>query len=98
MDGLVLAVADAFDAMTSDRPYRHGMSVEKAVEIFKEGAGSQWDAQLIESFLKILPDVVAIKESYSRPPLPVRQNSRESHPEVIADSRTANCPPVGCVS
>lgn len=97
-DGLVLALADAFDAMTSDRPYRHGMSVEKAVEIFKQGAGSQWDAQLIELFLKILPDIVAIKESYSRPPLPERQRSKKSHPEVIADSRMANCPPVDCAS
>lgn len=41
--GRLLAVADAFDAMTSDRPYRSGMSVSEAVSIIRDGAGTQWD-------------------------------------------------------
>lgn len=93
-DGLLLAVVDAFDAMTSDRPYRKGMPVEKAVEIFQEGAGIQWDAALVESFLEILPDILVIKDSYRRPPVPTREKGKPSGREVIADSRTANCQPV----
>ncbi len=38
----IIAVADAYDAMTSDRPYRKGLPVEKVQQIFKEGAGVQW--------------------------------------------------------
>lgn len=52
--GRILAVADAYDAMTSSRPYRHAMSVDKAVGILREGAGSYWDPMLIEIFLDIL--------------------------------------------
>jgi HD-GYP domain-containing protein (c-di-GMP phosphodiesterase class II) len=51
LDGRILAVCDAFDAMTSDRPYRAGMPVEKAVEIIRRGAGSHWDPRLIEVFV-----------------------------------------------
>lgn len=50
--GRLLAVVDSFDAMTSSRPYRHGMSFEKAERILKDGAGKQWDPILIETFLQ----------------------------------------------
>ncbi len=93
-DGLLLAVVDAFDAMTSDRSYRSGMSVEKAVEIFQEGAGTQWDAELVDSFLGILPEILAIREAYNRPPVPIREKGKSRDGVVIADSRTANCQPV----
>ncbi|QDT12081.1 HD-GYP domain-containing protein [Planctomycetes bacterium K23_9] len=54
IDGRILAVCDAFDAMTSDRPYRKGMSTEKAAEILKGGAGKFWDPNLINLFLSNL--------------------------------------------
>ncbi len=73
LEGRLLAVVDAFDAMTSDRPYRSSMPLEKAFSILQEGAGSQWDAEIVEAFLKITPDIVRIRESYRRPPLPVRK-------------------------
>lgn len=46
----ILAVADAFDAMTSSRPYRHAMPVEKAVAIINDGSGVQWDSEIVECF------------------------------------------------
>ncbi len=49
----LLAVADSFDAMTSDRPYRKGMSTERACTILREGRGTQWDEQLIDAFLRV---------------------------------------------
>jgi HAMP domain-containing protein len=52
--GRVIAIADAFDAMTSDRPYRRGMSPEKAVAILQEGKGTQWDPALAELFIRSL--------------------------------------------
>ena len=45
----ILAVADTFDALTSDRPYRSGMSVEQALRILRQGAGEQWDADIVEA-------------------------------------------------
>ena len=50
LDGRILAVCDAFDAMTSDRPYRSGMPIEKAVIILRDGAGEYWDPALIDTF------------------------------------------------
>ncbi|HEU5088235.1 MAG TPA: HD domain-containing phosphohydrolase, partial [Roseiflexaceae bacterium] len=47
----VIAVADSFDAMTSDRPYRAGMPVSEALRILKEGRGTQWDAAVVDAFL-----------------------------------------------
>ena len=49
--GRIIAVADAFDAMTSDRPYRSGMSHERALAILEEGKGTQWDPHFAGLFI-----------------------------------------------
>ncbi|WP_172253329.1 HD domain-containing phosphohydrolase [Saccharibacillus deserti] len=49
--GRIIAVADAFDAMTSDRPYRSGMGLEKAISILSEGKGTQWDPYYAQIFI-----------------------------------------------
>ncbi len=51
--GRILAVADAYDAMTSDRPYRKGMTRERALEILSKCSGVQWDERLVKAFLAI---------------------------------------------
>ncbi|OGN95224.1 MAG: hypothetical protein A2Y89_02430 [Chloroflexi bacterium RBG_13_51_18] len=48
----ILAIADSFDAMTSDRPYRAAMPAAKAVEEVKRCAGTQFDPVLVKAFLK----------------------------------------------
>jgi len=48
----ILAVADAFEAMTSYRPYRPAMSPVQATAILKEGVGKQWDAEVVKVFLR----------------------------------------------
>ena len=45
----IIAVADAFSAMTSDRPYRKAMQAEKAFSILKEEAGKKWDKDVVEA-------------------------------------------------
>jgi putative nucleotidyltransferase with HDIG domain len=50
----ILGVADAFDAMTSDRPYRLGMPQERAIEILREETGKQFDPASVEALLKAL--------------------------------------------
>ncbi|MCA9248744.1 MAG: HD-GYP domain-containing protein [Planctomycetales bacterium] len=64
LDGRILAVADAFDAMTSDRPYRQGMAIEKAIAILRDGTGTQWDPRCVNAFLACQDDLLKIKESY----------------------------------
>ena len=49
----IVSVADAYHALISDRPYRKGMSNEKACEILKVGAGIQWDKNLVSVFVNI---------------------------------------------
>jgi hypothetical protein len=56
----IVAVADAFDAMSSDRPYRKGMSIEKVNEIFQKGAGQQWDPEVIGAYFSAYDDIVEI--------------------------------------
>jgi putative two-component system response regulator len=51
-----VAVADAFDAMTSDRPYRKALSVAEAVRRLREGAGVQWDPDLVDVFIQLLAE------------------------------------------
>ncbi len=52
----VIAVADSFDAMTSDRPYRPGMTVHKAASILRAGRGQQWDGKIVDAFLRSIAD------------------------------------------
>jgi HD-GYP domain-containing protein (c-di-GMP phosphodiesterase class II) len=49
----IVKVADAFDAMTSDRPYRPGMSHESAVRILESGTGTQFDESIVQAFAKL---------------------------------------------
>lgn len=51
--GRVIAVADSFDAMTSDRPYHTKMSDEEAVDELKKGSGTQFDPAVVESFIEV---------------------------------------------
>ena len=55
----VIAVADSYDAMTSDRPYRRGMAPEQAASILREGRGSQWDGAIVDAFLRSIADRLA---------------------------------------
>lgn len=50
----ITAVADAFDAMTSNRAYRNAMSVEKAVVILREGSGTQFWEPAVKAFMMVL--------------------------------------------
>jgi putative nucleotidyltransferase with HDIG domain len=49
----IIAVVDAFNAMTTDRPYRRALSREQAIAELKRGAGTQFDPQVVEIFLRL---------------------------------------------
>ncbi len=48
----IVAVADAFDAMSSNRPYRKGMPDQQVDRILRGGAGQQWDPEVIDAFFR----------------------------------------------
>lgn len=50
----IISVADAFDAMTSDRPYRKGFPTEKAIELLKQSAGTQFNPRVLQAFFSMI--------------------------------------------
>ena len=54
----IVAIADAYDAMTNDRPYRKAISHDAALEELKKYAGIQFDPELVRIFTQILLETV----------------------------------------
>ena len=57
LNARIFAIVDVFDALTSDRPYRKALKLDKASEILQKGAGTHFDAELLDAFLKISPEL-----------------------------------------
>jgi putative nucleotidyltransferase with HDIG domain len=57
----IIAVADSWDAMTSDRPYRIALDPEVALGELLRGRGTQWDAEVVNAFAQTLPGAVALE-------------------------------------
>jgi len=54
IEARILAVADAYVAMISERPYRHAMSNDEAVKTLRDQAGKQWDPMIVTALLHVL--------------------------------------------
>lgn len=65
LQGRILCVADSFDAMTSDRPYRKGMPIEQAIEELRKNMGVQFDPEAVRIFLKLI-EVGKVGEIFER--------------------------------
>jgi len=52
-----MSVADAFDAMTSDRPYRNGSPGQEAIARIKQNAGKQFDRNVVDAFELVLKEM-----------------------------------------
>jgi HD-GYP domain-containing protein (c-di-GMP phosphodiesterase class II) len=60
MLGRIIAVADSYDAMTSDRIYRKGLETSIAEQILRNGSGNQWDSGVIDAFFNVRSDIYTI--------------------------------------
>lgn len=59
----IFSVVDAYDAMTSDRPYRRAMPVDQAVEQIVQGSGTHFDPEVVEAFLVMMDDAQHLEPS-----------------------------------
>jgi hypothetical protein len=64
IEGRIVALADVFDALTSRRCYKPAFTVEKALEMIREGSGKHFDPQVVEAFLSVLGEVLEIKKEF----------------------------------
>ncbi len=53
----IFSVADAFDAMTTDRPYRKALDVQEALDELRRGAGTHFDPTVVETFISLVEEV-----------------------------------------
>jgi len=82
--GRIVAIADVFDATTSDRPYKQPWSVDRAVAFMQGIAGSRLDPRLIEVFVRELPKMLEIKDRFEDDPIPHRQRAGGMpHPQSL---------------
>ena len=69
IEGQVAAVADVFDALTSDRPYRPAFSLDEAVQIMRGERGRHFDPRLVDRFLENMDPIAEIRDRVAAPVL-----------------------------
>jgi putative two-component system response regulator len=77
LEARIVAIADVFDALTTKRPYKPAWSIEQATEMLRGCAGSHFDPRLVPLFIDILPQVLAVRESWKE----------QEYEESVADMR-----------
>ena len=65
--GRITAVADVFDALTSNRPYKEAWPVEKALSVINEESGKHFEPMMVDAFMMNIPEVEKIKSKYGEP-------------------------------
>ena len=54
-------MADSYDAMTSERPYRAALSADAAATVLRDGRGTQWDPQITDAFLRSITERLSVQ-------------------------------------
>ena len=68
----IVAVADVFDALTSERPYKKAWSLEQSVTFLREGSGTHFDPRCVEAFLAAWDEVIKVREQFHDEEVPDR--------------------------
>jgi len=71
--GRIVAVADVFDALTSERPYKKAWSVEQAIQLLRDGKGKHFDPRCVDAFFQDWHVVLEIKSRFADEPSPAPQ-------------------------
>jgi putative two-component system response regulator len=64
-EGRIAAIADVFDALTSDRVYRAALPVKSAIKMMQDERGRHFDPDLLDTFFFALPEIEAIRQAYA---------------------------------
>jgi HD-GYP domain-containing protein (c-di-GMP phosphodiesterase class II) len=86
----ILAIADAFEAMTADRAYRLAMENEKALQVLVRGRGTKWDEQLVDAFVAMIREEgssLRIRTQLKQVRVPLIKPREEQQAMVSADAR-----------
>ncbi|MCA9790375.1 MAG: two-component system response regulator [Candidatus Eremiobacteraeota bacterium] len=65
LEGRIVAIADVFDALVSERPYKKAWAVDDALEEIRRCSGSHFDPEVVDAFFRALPDILAIREAFA---------------------------------
>ena len=68
LEGRITAIADVFDALTSERPYKKAFSNEKSFDIIREGRGNHFDPAVVDAFFQIEAEILDIKDQFETDP------------------------------
>lgn len=63
-EGRIVAIADVFDALTSDRPYKEAWTMERALALIEREQGKHFDPTLARIFLELVPEILQIRDKY----------------------------------
>ncbi|HEX7026006.1 MAG TPA: HD domain-containing phosphohydrolase, partial [Gammaproteobacteria bacterium] len=63
--GRIVAIADVFDALTTERPYKKAWPDQEALDYLNDQRGTHFDPELVELFFSILPDILEVKEKWA---------------------------------
>lgn len=64
LEARIVAIADVFDALTSERPYKKAWPLEQATALIREQSGKHFDPALVDIFFDCLPDILAAREQW----------------------------------
>ena len=85
LEGRITAVADVFDALSAERPYKKAMPREKCFSILEEGRGSHFDPDVLDAFFDCTKEIVRVQLDYMdhceptpAPAAPSESNEQES--------------------
>jgi putative two-component system response regulator len=73
--GRIVAVADVFDALTSERPYKKAWSIEQATKMLRDGAGIHFDPSCVDALFTDFDEVLAIKNKFTDEEIQLRDRS-----------------------
>jgi HD-GYP domain-containing protein (c-di-GMP phosphodiesterase class II) len=76
LESRIIGVADAFDAMTSDRPYRKALTLDVAITELSENSGTQFDPAVVEIFTSILEESAFFSSRFDNSQVAVQSTSR----------------------
>ncbi|ABV38519.1 response regulator receiver modulated metal dependent phosphohydrolase [Shewanella sediminis HAW-EB3] len=64
IEGQIVGLVDVFDALTTERPYKHAWTIEDSVQYLKDQSGSHFDPKLVNLFVEHLPEILEIKAAF----------------------------------